>query len=236
MGFLDKFMGGNTLYYPGCLTKFALRDVMENYEKIFGKLRIDFIKLKELEACCGLPVITAGYEEDARTLAEKNYKLFKERGVARIVCNCPACYRMFTHEYPKLIKWDIPAEHAMQTIWSAMKKGAKFHPLNLKVTYHDPCKLRMEGVFDEPREILRALGCEIKEMRLARSKSFCCGGGGGMRANFPALTKAVAKERAKHALDTRADVLVTPCPMCYVVLKEALEGEMEVKELSMLLV
>ncbi len=45
MGILDRLTGGNTLYYPGCLTKFAAPEVMENYKRILDVLGVDYIML-----------------------------------------------------------------------------------------------------------------------------------------------------------------------------------------------
>ena len=40
MGLLDKLAGGNTLYYPGCMTKFVLRDLNKGYEDLLRKARL----------------------------------------------------------------------------------------------------------------------------------------------------------------------------------------------------
>ena len=42
---LKKLSGGNTLYYPGCVTRYALPDVQERYERLLRKAKIDFIVL-----------------------------------------------------------------------------------------------------------------------------------------------------------------------------------------------
>ena len=140
MGILNLF-GGNTLYYPGCLTKFVAKDLEENYKKILNKIGIDFIMLKDFEVCCGNPILNAGHEKETKELAEKNFKLFKDRGVKKIITSCPACFHMFNKNYPKLIeKWDIKVEHITQTISKAVKEG-KINPkkLGIDITYHDPC-------------------------------------------------------------------------------------------------
>ena len=103
MGLLDSLMAGNTLYYPGCLTKFALPEIGKNYEELLRKCGVEFIKLSDLEVCCGSPVINAGYEELSKELAEKNLKLFKDHSIKRIVTSCPGCYSVFANEYPELL-------------------------------------------------------------------------------------------------------------------------------------
>ena len=239
MGLLDKLLGGNVLFYPGCMEKFVLREQEKNYEEILKKIGIDFIKLKDLEVCCGSPVLNAGYLEDFKTLAKKNFKVFKEHGVKRIITPCPACFKTFKLEYPKVIEdFDIEVEHMTQTLLKALKEG-KLKPKRLKkvkVTYHDPCHLgRYCGVYEEPREIIKFLGLNLIEMEFNRENAFCCGGGGGLRSNYPELAREIAKERMKQALKTKAKILVTCCPLCYACLKEV-GRKIEVKELSELFV
>ena len=235
MGFLDRITG-NVLYYPGCMMKFVTKEQNEKYKKILKKIGIDFIELKELEVCCGSPVSAAGYFEDAKKLAEKNFKVFKEHSVKKIITPCPACFRTFSQEYQKIFEnWNIRVEHITQTLAKAVEEGKlKMKEKNVKVTFHDPCHLgRYCRIYDEPRKIINKSGAEIVEMEMAREQALCCGGGGGARANYPELAKEMAKERIRQAEKTRAEILVTSCPLCFLQLKEAVENsKIKVIELS----
>ncbi len=52
------------------------------------------------------------------------------------------------------------------------------------VTYHDPCNVgRKLGVFEPPRELIRAVASEFVEMWPNRKYSICCGGGGSVGQN-----------------------------------------------------
>lgn len=239
MKFLDKILGGNTLYYPGCLTKFVAKNLKENYKKILRKIGIDFIELSELETCCGSPALNAGYFDEFKNLAEKNLKLFKEHSVKKIITNCPACFMILKKEYKNILgdKWNIEVEHITQTIANKIK-NLKLEIRNSNreaISYHDPCHLgRKMGVFKEPREIIEKLGFKLSEMELSKMESFCCGGGGGTKSNEPELANQIAKDRIEQAEKTGAKLLCTACPLCYLHLKENAEN-IEVKELSELL-
>jgi Fe-S oxidoreductase len=229
---------GNVLYYPGCMSKFVTKDLAENYRKILRKIGIDFIELKDLEVCCGSPVLNAGYFKEFENLVKKNFSVFKEHSIRKIITGCPACFKTFKIEYPKVIKnFDIEIEHATQTIWKAIENGKlKLKKVNGKATYHDPCHLgRYSGIYEEPRKIIEALGYDLVEMEFSREKSFCCGGGGGVKSNYPVLAEAMAKERIKQAEKTNAEILITACPLCYFCLKEA-GKKIKVYEISQVLI
>lgn len=230
----ERLFRGNTLYYPGCLTKLVLKDLEERYRMILQKLGLDVIQLRDLELCCGSPVYNAGYRSDFLQLAAKNFSVFKDHGVSQIITNCPACYKVFSQDYPEALdEWEIETVHITTALWEALERGRlkieKKH--NEWVTYHDPCHLgRHSGIYEEPRAILRALGFELVEMRCSREEAFCCGGGGGLRANNPELANRIARERADQAREIGVDTIITPCPLCYQHLKE--NSELQVLELS----
>ena len=232
MGIFSWIKGEKVLYYPGCLTKGVLKAEFENYKEIFNRLGIDFVMLPDDESCCGLPVLNAGYRKDARKLAEKNLKLFREKGIDKIVTNCPSCFHMFGEVYPKLVRdFDIPVEHATVTVLRALKKkritwrGEEGD--REAVAYHDPCHLgRYSGIYEEPREVIRLLGGKIIESRFSREKALCCGGGGGVRANFEDLAKGVARERVK-SFDSSVGKIISPCGLCYANLKSESDKSVE---------
>jgi len=226
------FGGGKTLYYPGCLTKGVLTEQFENYKEIFNRLGIDFVMLPNEEVCCGLPVFNAGYRKDVRKLAKKNFDLFKKNGIAKIITNCPSCYHTFSEIYPKLIsEWDIEVEHATVSILNALRKRRiKFYGGDEErelVAYHDPCHLgRYSGIYEEPREVIELLGGRILEAHINRENAYCCGGGGGVRANFPEIAKAVAKKKA-HYTPEKIGKIISPCGLCYANIKSVTERSVE---------
>jgi len=230
MGIMNWFkgLGKNTLYYPGCMLKGALTTEQENYKKILDKLGIEFIMLPFDEVCCGSPVLNAGYKKDAKKLAKKNYDLFKSRNIGKIITPCPGCYNMFKNVYPELVlEWDIEVEHATKVILNELKYREIKLPVRETVTYHDPCHLgRFSRIYDEPREVIKLLGGELREMTHNRESALCCGAGGGLRANFPDTAKKIARKRVSEAPKNAIKIL-TPCGLCYANLKTADERSEE---------
>lgn len=217
---LEKLSLGNVLYYPGCLTHFVLPDIEENYQKILRKLGINFIFLPEFN-CCGSPVKHAGYKKDFEQLKEKNLLFFKKYGVSKIITNCPACFRV-------LSDYGLNVEHVTQTVWKNIKKIKTKH--KGRITYHDPCHLgRHSNVYEEPRKILKHLGFTVVELPSCKERSFCCGGGAGLKSNYPTMSNDIAK-RILSQVSTKK--IVTPCPLCYKHFKENAPKDLKVLEFS----
>jgi len=234
MGILSIFKKGNTVYYPGCLSKFVLKAETENYRRILDKMSFDYITIPDI-SCCGSPVINAGYESDARKLALKNLDLFKQCSVRKIVTNCPACFKMFSQDYKSMLpEWNIEVEHIVIPILSFLEKNPqkiKKHYEQEEVVYHDPCHLgRHSGIYEQPREILRKIGYNLIEMKHNREKSLCCGGGAGLKSNNPELSNSIAKQLVNEAKSAGAKKIITTCPLCFSSLAE--NSDIEIIEFS----
>ncbi|MHC4422106.1 MAG: response regulator, partial [Planctomycetota bacterium] len=85
------------------------------------------------------------------------------------------------------------------------------------VTYHDSCNFaRSCGIFEEPRELLRLVCTDFREMHPNRVENYCCTGGGGamsMSEYTPDRLKS-GKIKADQLKDTEAEIVVTSCHNC----------------------
>jgi Fe-S oxidoreductase len=89
--------------------------------------------------------------------------------------------------------------------------------LAASVTFHDPCQVsRRGGATQAPREVLRALGVELREMPQGGDANWCCGGGGGVvtlhRADEHRRRAFIIKMNQVEA--TGAEKLVSSCANC----------------------
>jgi Fe-S oxidoreductase len=202
MGIFSRLKRINTLYYPGCIAYF--RDKKEYYcwIEIFNKLGIDH-KLSDKNICCGLPAIESGYSYEARKLARRNFEIFKESKIDKIIAPCPVCYKMFLIDYREFLPdWNIE----IINIWKVISDKLSDKPGLIKVKskdsigFLDSCYLgRYSGVYSEPREILKSIGYEIIEMSDNFENSICSGSCGGLPRMNQELAIKSAKERLLQA-------------------------------------
>lgn len=218
---------GNTLFYPGCILQHKLEKLTANYELLLKQLGVSFITSKDI-ACCGAPMLYAGYKDDFNEHQEKVMDSLKKNNVKSIITACPSCARMFSEHY------GIKALHVSQVIRNNLRKIKKDYA-GEKICYHDPCDLgRKLGVYDEPREVLKHIGFEVVEFDENKKNAMCCGAGGLLKANSPKAADRIALLRLKQA---RARKIITTCPLCYMHLKKNAEGiGIEVFELSEVLI
>ncbi len=168
--------------------------------------------------CCGHDLYWMGDTENATRLAEFNVQKMKAAGVKTVITECAEGYYMWKYVYPKLVTdCDFKVLHFSEyIIQSKLLKKNIMHPLKMKITYHDPCRLgRLGNVFEPPRQILSKLpGITYLEMKHNRSSSFCCGVSSFLDCN--AKKKVLRELRIQEAMDIGADYIVTTCPKCIV--------------------
>ncbi len=86
-----------------------------------------------------------------------------------------------------------------------------------RVTLHDPCNLvRLGGIIEEQRFILKNAVTDFVEMHPNREKNYCCGGGGGQLAmtRYAKRRLETGKIKADQIRKTGAKIVVTPCHNC----------------------
>lgn len=224
MSIMNLLGAKKALYFPGCITELLLKDIRDNYKSILSDLKIDYSANPPFQ-CCGAPLLHAGHKEEFQQLVQKNKMLLKKQGCSRIIVNCPHCYYFFKKYY------ELPVEHMTEVLNRNLNKISRNKRED--ISYFDACYLgKKSGVFEEPRNALRAAGYLIRELKSSREKNFCCGAGGLMKAANPALANAVAKNTLGQF---RTKEIVVPCPLCFVHLKENAK-ERRIRELSELFV
>ena len=201
MGLFEIFTKGDCIYFPGCITYYKYNNNFELYKKIFNKLEIKF-RLLNKQNCSGYETWESGYYHEMRKLIQNNFNAFKEENIKKIITTEPGCYKIFSKDYPNVIPdWNIKIINIWDMILKKLiKKQRLISKREETITYHDPCYLgRYCNIYDIPREIIRLLGYNIKEMEDNKEYSYCCGSCGGLTRTSPELANKIAKERILQA-------------------------------------
>jgi len=205
------FVGDYCSYSP------TLEEITKQTADVFQQADLDFGILYKGENHSGNDVRRVGEEGLFEMLVEKNMKALSRSKFKSIVTTDPHTYNALKHEYPVNgdSEWDVLhyAELLDELISSGKLKFSK--KLGYKVTYHDPCYLgRYNGIYDAPRRVIEATGCEIVEMPRNRALGFCCGAGGGrIYMEEGEVTERPSESRIREAVSLDGvDKFIVACP------------------------
>jgi len=219
----------DTVFFPGCLAAYRVPEIAQATAKILNNLGIEFSILGEEEFCCGNPLIMTGQLPLARDIAKYNFERLKGK---RVITSCAGCYRCFENEYPKLLgeEFKLDTIHIVEILTDLIEDGAlkfkrKKGKTKEKVTYHDPCELGREmRIYDQPRIIIEAIPwIEFVEMVRNRERTWCCGGGGGVKVANYDLAVEIGKDKVEEALATCTKIIVSACPSCKININDAIK-------------
>ena len=202
------------------------------------------VDIPPMQVCCGQPFFNSGLWDDARPLAQHTIEVLEP--YEAVVMPSGSCAAMIRHQYPHLFAEDAPWLERAQRLAERTFELTEFlvHHTSWRprpraglppVTYHDSCHMyRMLRLRDEPRQLLRAAGYPLVEMRAA---DVCCGFGGLFSLRLPEVSNAIAEEKLRHAVDTGAPILATSDPGCLMHMRGMLDDlNLRVEHVSTLLV
>jgi dimethylglycine catabolism B len=211
----------DVLWFVECYTSYYARgqDNSRAVARLFNALGTDYAILGNEEKCagdCGQLTWESGLFE---TLTDYNMEIFKNYQFKRIVTGDAHAFNAFRIRYP-LYGFNYDVEHTtaffarhLDQLKPKLKKK-----LDYVVTYHDACCLgRRANMYEEPRQILRAIpGLKTVEMVHNRVNAICCGGGGGgmwLDTFFKQKgMERLSERRVREAITCGADVLAVSCP------------------------
>jgi len=218
----------------------TLTNVTRKTADVFQKAGLNFGILYDAERNAGNDIRRVGEEGVFEMLAEKNMQALSKCKYQTIITTDPHTYNTLKNEYP----WNgnRPAilhttELLDQLITSGQIRFSK--KLDHKVTYHDPCYLgRYNDVYDAPRRVIEATGCQLMEMPRHGDRAFCCGAGGGriwMEEKEVKERPSEARIREAASLDG-VQSMVVACPKDVAMFSDAVkttgnEGRLKVREL-----
>ncbi len=173
------------------------------------------VEVPRAQTCCGQPAYNSGDRATARDLARGIIAAF--RGYDYIVVPSGSCGGMLRHHLPHLFD-DDPNTRAIADAMAArtyelvsfltdvMGMTAAGATFTGSVTYHDSCSgLRELNVKQQPRDLLRAAGAEIREMA---EPEICCGFGGTFCVKYPDISVRMVSDKTRDIVATGASTLL----------------------------
>ncbi len=168
------------------------------------------------QSCCGQPAYNSGERHLALKVARTMLDVLEPYDY--VVAPSGSCTGMVTRHYPVLFQGTRDEERArvlarrtfeltrfLVEVRGVTTTGSRFDGT---VTWHDSCScLREAGTREAPRTLLGAVeGTVLKE---AGDREVCCGFGGTFAVKYPAISTAMAEDKAARLEETGADTVLS---------------------------
>lgn len=212
-------------YFGGCAFNFAMPDIGLSTLNLLAKS--GYQVLWPEHGCCGLPAYGHGDLEGAKIMARKNLETFKNLDAEAVVTECASC-SSFLKKYSILLSQEPGFSRLGQDFSNRVKDISEllFSPdLPFQrtefagiATFHDPCHLnRFQKIKNQPRELLE----KVPDLKLVEmpEADWCCGGGAGLFLSHYDLSMKILQRKMENVQRSKAQVLITSCPGCYLQLK-----------------
>ena len=214
------------LFWVGCAGSYEdrARRVSRSLVEILTGAGVSFAILGTEETCTGDSARRMGNEYLFQTLAQQNVETLNGYKVRKIVTNCPHCMNCLKNEYGDF-GGHYEVVHGSQLVAELIASGRvkMTTPIPDTITFHDPCYLgRYNGVYEAPRDILRAIpGLELRELERSKEKGLCCGAGGGRMWMEEKLGVRINQTRMAEIAESGAGSVGVSCPFCMVMIGNA---------------
>jgi Fe-S oxidoreductase len=218
---IDK-IGAEVLYMPNPREYTSNPNMFQTYLKFFAYTNTDWT-LSSRSYDITNWAYYLGEHEHAVTLVRKIVEEARRLKVRILLSTeCGHGFKILRNDAEKWLGEPLGIEvlSVVELAHRYLKEGKlNFKPgaIEGKVTYHDPCNVgRKLGVYEEPRELIRAVATEFVELWPNRKYAICCGGGGSVNQNTDMGRKRLEHARMKHdqIMKTGASIVSTSCQNC----------------------
>jgi Fe-S oxidoreductase/nitrate reductase gamma subunit len=219
------------LFFIGCAGAFDARSrrVTVAVAKILDAAGISWGTLGKDELCCGDSLRRLGNEFAFDRIAKENVKMFADRGIKKIITQCPHCYSTLKNDY-RQYGAELEVVHHTELIANLIEQGRLKLNRNSDLgttVIHDSCYLgRYNSIYEAPRRALAAAtGRAPSEMEHHHERSLCCGAGGGRMWMEETIGKRIYVARTEEALNEESKTICTCCPYCMTMFEDGLKDK-----------
>ena len=207
-------------YFLGCVQGVMMAEGCKATVEVLSENGCDVVIPSKVK-CCGMPMLGYGFKDEARDLARYNIDLLLGLNVDAIVTDCATCGSSLK-EYPHWLAKDPNYAERAKEFASRVRDISEYlaeigirppaGKVDARVTYHDPCHLcRAQNVRQQPREMLRAAGVDLVEMK---APDTCCGSAGTQLITHYETSIGVLETKMDHVAETDTDFVASGCPGC----------------------
>lgn len=206
------------LWYVGDFASFnqICQDTTRKVAEVLMVAGVDFGIMGKKEKSAGNDVRRVGEEGLFEVLVEQNIESIESCEFEEIFTTDPHTFNTLKNEYPEK-GGNFPVKHYSTLLLELIKNGdIKLNKkLDIKATYHDPCYLgRYNGIYDDPREVMKLCGVDLVEMPRNKENSFCCGAGGGQiwLPDHDDMVQRPSENRIEEAVSVGVNHFTVACP------------------------
>jgi Fe-S oxidoreductase len=207
---------------------------LRSFVKVLRAAKVDFAVLGLEERDSGDVARRLGDEATFQLLAKRTIQTLGNYQFKRIVTCDPHSFHVLKNEYGAL-GGHYEVQHHSGFMADLLRDGRLTLAAHkgASVTYHDPCYLgRYNGEYQAPRDVLKALGIDVREMQRSGFRARCCGGGGGAPITDIPGRQRIPDMRMDDIRETQADIVAVGCPQCTAMLEGVVEPRPLVKDLA----
>ncbi len=203
---------GKVLYFAGCMTQLTPR-ISQAMESVLQKAGVEYSYMdKDGGLCCGRPMLMAGRPDQARQIIDKNTGIIRSSGCDTLLLSCPICYKIFKEKYHLEGIRVVHHSEFIKELVDQRRLSVRFG--KDVIVYHDPCELgRGSGIYEQPRELLAALGTLVEAEKTGK-ESICCGGSLGSLTLGFAQREDLTKNALRNLTVNLPSKIATACPLC----------------------
>jgi Fe-S oxidoreductase len=229
---VKPFVKGETeyLFFVGCAGAFDARNksVTAALASVLDAAGVSWGILGKDEKCCGDSLRRLGNEYAFDQAARANVAQFAEKGVTKIITQCPHCFHTLKNDY-RQYGAAFEVVHHSEFIAGLLRDGKLKLDHEVaelgRTVVHDSCYLgRHNGVYEAPRAVIgAATGAAPAEMTRRKNQSFCCGAGGGRMWMEENAGERINLVRVRESLETKPDTVCVSCPYCLTMFEDGLK-------------
>ncbi|XFA73713.1 heterodisulfide reductase-related iron-sulfur binding cluster [Thermosynechococcaceae cyanobacterium Okahandja] len=219
----------------GCVQRLFLPAVNEATIAVLSANGFEVV-LPPQQGCCGALPHHQGEERQAQDLARNMIDCFETAAVDAVLINASGCGHTLK-EYHHLLAADadygdrarafVAKVEDVQVFLAQRGLVTPLHPLSdrpLTLVYQDACHMiHGQKIRLEPRQLLR----QIPQVQLREpvDAALCCGSAGVYNIFQPEIAAELGRQKVRHLLNTRPDVIVSANVGCSVQLNRHLQEQ-----------